>query len=257
MSAPIHRENRHSGNRAFNYAVLASIVLHAALLFGISVRERVRPVEPAGPLVARLIEAPATAPAPAAAAAPRSEPVKPQAAARPRPKPAAPKPVAKAQPAPRVEPATEPAAEAPQSNEKEPATPVPEPAAPPVTAGVDSAPSARSSASPGEAGATQAGADARSVAEYRLQLIGAAPRYKRYPRVARENNWEGLVALRMAFSASGRVASLSVTKTSGYDVLDQQAMEMFKSAAAAVPVPPLLRGREFAFDLAVTYYFTE
>jgi len=99
--------------------------------------------------------------------------------------------------------------------------------------------------------------DARSVAEYRLQLIGAAPRYKRYPRVARENNWEGLVALRMAFSASGRVASLSVTKTSGYDVLDQQAMEMFKSAAAAVPVPPLLRGREFAFDLAVTYYFTE
>jgi protein TonB len=247
----------HSGNRAFNYAVLASIVLHAALLFGISVRERARPVEPAGPLVARLIEAPATAPAPVAAAAPRSEPVKPQAAARPRPKPAAAKPVAKAQPAPRVEPATEPAAEAPQSNEKEPATPVPEPAAPPVTAGVDSAPSAPSSVSPGEAGATQAGADARSVAEYRLQLIGAAPRYKRYPRVARENNWEGLVALRMAFSASGRVASLSVTKTSGYDVLDQQAMEMFKSAAAAVPVPPLLRGREFAFDLAVTYYFTE
>ena len=97
----------------------------------------------------------------------------------------------------------------------------------------------------------------RSVDEYRLLLIGAAPRYKRYPRVARENNWEGLVALRMAFSASGRVASLSVTKTSGYDVLDQQAMEMFKSAAAAVPVPPLLRGKEFAFDLAVTYYFTE
>jgi hypothetical protein len=24
-----------------------------------------------------------------------------------------------------------------------------------------------------------------------------------------------------------------------------------------VPVPPLLRGKEFAFDLAVTYYFTE
>jgi protein TonB len=251
MSAAMYSEP----NRAFNYAMLASIVLHAALLFGISMRERAHPVEAAPPLLARLVDAPgaATAPAPAAAAAPRPEPVKPRARARP----PAPKPVAKAQPAPRVEPATEPAVEAPQSNEKEPATPVPEPAAPPVTASVDSAPSASSSAFPGEAGATQAGADARSVAEYRLQLIGAAPRYKRYPRVARENNWEGLVALRMAFSASGRVASLSVTKTSGYDVLDQQAMEMFKSAAAAVPVPPLLRGKEFAFDLAVTYYFTE
>jgi protein TonB len=250
MSAAMYSEP----NRAFNYAMLASIVLHAALLFGISMRERARPVEVAPPLLARLVDAPgtATAPAPAAAAAPRPEPVKPRARARP----PAPRPVAKAQPAPRVEPATEPAAEAPQSSEKDPATPVAEPAAP-VTAGVDSAPSAPSSAFPGEAGATQAGADARSVAEYRLQLIGAAPRYKRYPRVARENNWEGLVALRMAFSASGRVASLSVTKTSGYDVLDQQAMEMFKSAAAAVPVPPLLRGKEFAFDLAVTYYFTE
>jgi protein TonB len=251
MSAAMYSEP----NRAFNYAMLASIVLHAALHFGITMRERARPVEVAPPLLARLVDAPgtATAPAPAAAAAPRPEPVKPRARARP----PAPRPVAKAQPAPRVEPSTEPAAEAPQSNEMQPATPVPEPAAPPVTASVDSAPSAPSSAFPGEAGATQAGADARSVAEYRLQLIGAAPRYKRYPRVARENNWEGLVALRMAFSASGRVASLSVTKTSGYGVLDQQAMEMFKSAAAAVPVPPLLRGKEFAFDLAVTYYFTE
>lgn len=246
-----------SENRAFNYAVLASIVLHAALLFGISVRERARPVEPAGPLVARLAEAPAAAPAPAAAAAPRPEPVKPRTAARPRPKPPAAKPVAKAEPAPRIEPAAEPAAEAPQPNEAEAAAPAAEPAAPAAMASIDPAPAAPASVQQGEGGAPQPGADARSVAEYRLQLIGAAPRYKRYPRVARENSWEGLVALRMAFSASGQVASLSVTKTSGYDVLDRQAMEMFKSAAAAVPVPPLLRGKEFAFDLAVTYYFTE
>jgi periplasmic protein TonB len=244
MSAAMYSEP----NRAFNYAMLASIVLHAALLFGISVRERARPVEAAPALLARLVEAPgtATAPAPAAAAAPRPEPVKPRSRARP----PAPKPVAKAQPAPRMEPATEPAAETPQPNEAEAAAPA-------AMDSIDPAPAAPASVQQGEGGATQAGADARSIAEYRLQLIGAAPRYKRYPRVARENNWEGLVALRMAFSASGRVASLSVTKTSGYDVLDQQAMEMFKSAAAAVPVPPLLRGREFGFDLAVTYYFTE
>ena len=242
MSAVLHSENR-----AFNYAVLASIALHAALLFGVSVRERARPVEPAGPLVARLIEAPATAtaPAPAAAAAPRSEPVKPQAVARPRPKPAAAKPVAKAQPAPIIEPAAEPAAEAPQPNDA--AAAVAAPAAPAAPAAVPQ----------GEGGAPQAGTDARSVAEYRLQLIGAAQKYKRYPRAARENNSEGVVALRMAFSASGRVAALNVTKTSGYNVLDQQAVEMFKSAAAAVPVPPPLRGKDFAFDLAVIYEFKD
>lgn len=252
MSAVLHSENR-----AFNYAVLASIALHAALLFGVSVRERARPVEPAGPLVARLIEAPATAtaPAPAAAAAPRSEPVKPQAVARPRPKPAAAKPVAKAQPAPIIEPAAEPAAEAPQPNDA--AAAVAAPAAPAATAGIDAAPAAPAAVPQGEGGAPQAGTDARSVAEYRLQLIGAAQKYKRYPRAARENNSEGVVALRMAFSASGRVAALNVTKTSGYNVLDQQAVEMFKSAAAAVPVPPPLRGKDFAFDLAVIYEFKD
>ena len=245
-------------NRAFNYAVLASVILHAALLFGFSLRERARPIEPAVPIVAHLVELPPAVAAAPAAAAPQPEPMKPPSAARPpRPKPAASKPVAKEKPAPRIERTVEPRVEEAQLVEAEPAAPVPAPAAPAVIADVERAPAASASASAGEAGGTRPGADARSVAEYRLQLIGAAPKYKRYPRVARDNNWQGLVALRMAFSASGGVASLSVTKTSGYDVLDQQAMEMFKSAAAAVPVPPLLRGKEFAFDLAVTYYFTE
>jgi protein TonB len=251
MSAVLESENR-----AFSYAVLASIVLHALVLFGFPARERARPADSPAPLVARLVETPAAAPAPALAA-PRPEPEKPQVAARPRPKPAAPRSVAKEQPAPPVESAARPAGEAPQASEVEPAAPVQAPAVPETIARVDPAPAASGSPPPGEAGAAQAVMDARSLAEYRLQLIGAAPRYKRYPRVARENNWEGLVALRMAFSASGRVASLSVTRTSGYDVLDQQAMEMFKSAAAAVPVPPLLRGKEFAFDLAVSYEFTD
>ena len=71
--------------------------------------------------------------------------------------------------------------------------------------------------------------------------------------MARENNWEGLVRLRMVFGANGRLASLSVTKTSGYDVLDKQAAEMFTNAAEAVPVPPLLRGKEFSVDVAAEY----
>ncbi len=71
--------------------------------------------------------------------------------------------------------------------------------------------------------------------------------------MARENNWEGLVALRMEFGSNGRLAALSVTRTSGYDVLDKQAAEMFRNAAQAVPVPPLLRGKEFAVEVAAVY----
>jgi hypothetical protein len=32
---------------------------------------------------------------------------------------------------------------------------------------------------------------------------------------------------------------------------------MFRNAAADVPVPPVLRGKQFAVDLAVDYYFTD
>ena len=99
--------------------------------------------------------------------------------------------------------------------------------------------------------------DLGSLAQYRQQLILAAPRYKRYPRVARDNNWHGTVALRMVVSPNGSVASVGVTKTSGYDVLDQQAQEMFRNAARTVPVPPVLRGKEFALEIAATYYFTD
>jgi periplasmic protein TonB len=226
-------------NRAFNYAVLASIVLHAMLLFGVSLRERPRPAEPQVAILARLVEPPVPAPAAAPAPPPQAEAVKP----KPRAKPVAPRPVAKKEPAPQPEPAPEPAAEEPVVAQVESVAPAP--AAPPVVASTDPAPATKQIEDPG------------SLAQYRLQVVAAAPKFKRYPRVARDNNWEGFVAVRMVVGPSGRVASIAVTKTSGYDVLDEQAMEMFRSAAAAVPVPPVLRGKEFAVEVAATYYFTD
>lgn len=234
-------------NRAFSYAVLASIVLHGMLLFGVSQRERPRPPEPQMPIVARLVEPPPPARAPAKPEAARVIPpeVRPPSVERPKPRPKAKaeaaKPVAKAAPAPLQEPAPPP--EPPPAAAQAPAAPERAPPAP--TARIEQEPSV-----------AEPMLDPSSVAQYRLQIIGAAPRYKRYPRVARENNWEGLVALRMVFAPNGRLASLSVTKTSGYDVLDKQAAEMFRNAADAVPVPPLLRGKEFSVDVAAVYGLT-
>ena len=225
-------------NRAFSYAVLASIVLHGMALFGLPLRSpALLPTEPQVPiLVARIAEPPAPVATPAPAPA-----VEPPPVARQKPKPAPrrveksdPTPQPKAKPAPPVvEPA--PAAPPPVIARAEPAPPAPAPA--PVQPEPPAEPSL----------------DPRSIAEYRLQIIGAAPRYKRYPPVARENNWEGLVALRMEFGSNGRLAALSVTRTSGYDVLDKQAAEMFRNAVQAVPVPPLLRGKEFAVEVAAVY----
>jgi protein TonB len=220
-------------NRAFSYAVLASIVLHGMALFGLPHRSPpLLPTEPQVPiLVARIAQPPALAPD-RVAIPPEVKSPPPIQRQKPKPRPRTverpdPTPQPKAEPAPPVaEPA--PAAPPPVTARAEPAPVQPEPPA-------------------------EASLEPRSIAEYRLQIIGAAPRYKRYPPVARENNWEGLVALRMEFGSNGRLAALSVTRTSGYDVLDKQAAEMFRNAAQAVPVPPLLRGKEFAVEVAAVY----
>jgi protein TonB len=234
-------------NRVLNYAVLASIVLHGALLSSVPQRERMRMAEPP-PLVARLVEAPAppppaVAPAPPRAVAPAlQEAVKPA----PRPKRAARKPIAKA-PTPQAPmPVFEANPEAPQ---------------PEVSETQAAAPAAAQAEPPTVIARTEPAAEPRpdqaSVAQYRLQLISAARKFKSYPRVAMENNWEGDVVVRMAFGGNGTLAGLSVESSSGYKVLDQQALEMFKRAAAAVFVPPALHGREFSFEVRAVYNLKE
>ncbi len=94
--------------------------------------------------------------------------------------------------------------------------------------------------------------DATTVGQYRLQLVDAAKRYKRYPEVARENNWAGNVVVGVAVGADAK-AQISVRKSSGRPALDQQALEMFQQAAKAVPVPPALRGREFSLEVRAIY----
>jgi periplasmic protein TonB len=231
-------------NRALSYAVLASLVLHGWLLFGVSQRERSRPAAPPAPLLARLVELPSPVPA-AAAPAPRAEPQRLKQRAKP-----APKPLAKEKPAPQPEPATE---EAPVAQiQSEPVRS--ESTAPPVLTRADPAPGPALATAPA---AAEPVPDPGSLEKYRHALVLAAPQYKRYPRIATDNNWKGLVALRMVMAPGGRIASMTVTKTSGYDVLDQQALEMFRKAAEVVPVPPVLRGKEFAVEVAADYYFTD
>ena len=95
--------------------------------------------------------------------------------------------------------------------------------------------------------------DEGSLAQYRLQLISAARKYKRYPRVAMDNNWEGDVVVRMVIGANGMISALSIKTSSGHEVLDQQALEMFKRAKPMVQIPPSLRGKEFILELKAIY----
>ncbi|MGH8690177.1 MAG: energy transducer TonB [Burkholderiales bacterium] len=208
--------------------MLASLVLHALLLFGfpdlVDTARRAVSVPPA--IIARLME-----PEPALA-----------------PPPADPRPI-KTKPAPELPVAAAPdiRAEKPAPRIEAPAPPAPA-ASPPVA--VIEPRTAAPSPPPAEA------PESLSRDQYRLQLIDEARRHKRYPPLARENNWQGEVPVRVLVGANGR-ASVTLRGSSGYEVLDRQALEMFGQAARAVPVPQALRGREFALDLRAVYGLEE
>ncbi len=102
------------------------------------------------------------------------------------------------------------------------------------------------------AAAPAATLDAGSIARYRQQLIGIAVRYKRYPQEALDAGAEGAVSVHVSISPAG-VADVAVKTSSGHELLDAQAIEMFRNAAPQVPLPPALFGQAFGVEVRAIY----
>lgn len=151
--------------------------------------------------IARAEAEPKSAPPPVSPA----EPPPPQTLAKPAP----------LRPPPAAEPATaQPRAKPPQLAAPSRAVSV-RPAAKPTATDVASAETANDAA-PG------AGQPATPP---RYGLGSAANPLPRYPEVARERGWEGVVVLTVAVSVSGTPDSVAVTRSSGHSALDQAALD--------------------------------
>ena len=225
-----------SDNRAFHYALGASLALHALALFTTpqlaDTARRAASIPPQ--IIARLMEPapPAAQPVPPVDQ-PRIQPAPPQKKAA---KPKAERPIAVEKPAPLASPVRE------EVVEQAPAVPAP----PPVVAMEP-----RATPTP-PAAAPQPAPESLSRDQDRVQLIDEARRHKRYPALARENNWQGDVRVGVTIGANGR-PTVTLKGSSGYDVLDRQALEMFTQAARSVPLPPVLRGTEFSLEVRAIY----
>jgi protein TonB len=233
--------------RLLAWAVLASLVLHALILLSLSqLREFGQSRATPPPLIARLVKPKPPDPPP-----PKLEPV---AAARVAPRPA---PVAKSRPqpaapvrAPTVAPPPPLLSVEPQKQAAEPVFVVPAAPASPL-ATTDSEPG------PGTPTSPVTGADPGSIARFRLEVMGVASRYKRYPRIAQDNNWEGRVELRIAISEVGAISSISVKKGTGRAVLDEEAQTMIRRALPLTGIPPALRGKAFTLEIPVDFSLRE
>lgn len=93
--------------------------------------------------------------------------------------------------------------------------------------------------------------------EYRLNLSREARRYKRYPSLARQRGLEGVVVIVVSTRAGLSEPQVSLSRSSGQEILDQQAMEMLNLAVRAAGLPDSLRGRDFAIDLPIHFSLEE
>src|SRR5688572_29972250 len=229
--ATFHVPNFEADNRAIGLALVVSAALHLAVLLILpSLREVHQRRSEAEPIHARLVEPP---PRPVVEPAPLAPPVQLTRSLAPEvhaPKPATPQSAPRRSQQPRT---TAPAPVAPHTETSPPVPARSEPAeakAPKpgaATPTVGPAPSASvATPAPRAAPPPAETLDAGTLAQYRLSLISAARRFKRYPRVAVDQNWQGNVEVRMVIAANGEISALFVRSGAGHQVLDQHALEM-------------------------------
>ena len=241
--------------RALAACIVASLVLHAAALMLFPGMREGRPaVAPAKVLSARIASR---------SEFPERPEIKPE--ARPVPQP----------PPPRVEPprpvltVPTPAPSAPRIAEPSPPTPTPPAPAPPPLQAAPPAPvapaqSAVPAAAPvapappraaeGPASTAQSeSVDQGTLDRFRMEILAATRRYRRYPAQALEKGWQGKVEIRLAIGANGLTQSYVIKTSSGFPLLDETALDMVKKGRPLVQVPPSLRGREFVVDVPVIF----
>ena len=82
------------------------------------------------------------------------------------------------------------------------------------------------------------------------KVIAAVKKYKSYPNNARRMKHQGVVEVRFLLKTDGSIDELKVTKSSGFESLDNGALENVKKASSEFPKPK--EARYLRFPIAFT-----
>jgi protein TonB len=121
------------------------------------------------------------------------------------------------------------------------------------------APSSVAETAPAREAPRESGAkavDADLLAGYGRELAGAVAAHRRYPRMALLRQWQGTVMLQLAFAGDGRLSAVRVLSSSGYEILDKQAVDMVRDTTPLPQLPSALAGRPLAVDIPVVFRIT-
>lgn len=89
--------------------------------------------------------------------------------------------------------------------------------------------------------------------KYRSSLWSAISKEKKYPKVAQLRGWQGEAVVELLVDSNGKLKAKKIIQSSGYDVLDKQALEMVEKAAPYPTPPEVLRGDSFTVTLSIPF----
>jgi protein TonB len=95
------------------------------------------------------------------------------------------------------------------------------------------------------------------LAGYGRALSDAIGRYQRYPRVAQMRGWQGTATVALKFGSGHKLLSTTLQKSSGHEILDDQAVEMVKDAQPLPKPPESLRNRDFTVLVPIAFRLKE
>jgi protein TonB len=104
----------------------------------------------------------------------------------------------------------------------------------------------------------QAMSEAQALQRFESELsrsVGKQTQNSDYPEEAIRSKWSGTTLVRAEVSSSGVLEAAAVERTSGFDVLDEQAVKMVMRAVVP-PVPERLRGQPVTVNVPIGFYLT-
>jgi periplasmic protein TonB len=97
------------------------------------------------------------------------------------------------------------------------------------------------------------GAAPRIEPSWRTSLMRALQRAKRYPAEARARNEQGVVLLSFSIDRSGRVLAHRIAKSSGYAVLDNEALAIVMRAEPLPPFPATMSESKLNLTIPIRF----
>jgi protein TonB len=82
-------------------------------------------------------------------------------------------------------------------------------------------------------------------------------RHQRYPPLAQRRGWEGTAEVLLQIAADGKVTGITLGKSSGRSVLDEEALNMVRRASPLPQAPQNLRGRELTVTVPIVFKLQE